>query len=76
MTVMRRLAILFVVLVAAHTIERVASSGTFPGWRTVSQAPRRINQALMSLGEWRKFLIGRLSLTASTLGSRLLGGMN
>jgi hypothetical protein len=77
---MRRLAIVFVALAAIHTIESVASSGTFPGspgmWRSVCQTPRCINQALISLSEWRKFLIGRLSLTASALGSRLLGEMN
>lgn len=77
---MRRLAIVFVILAAIHTIERLASSGTFPGrvgaWRSVRQTPRCINQALISLTAWRKFLIGRLSLTASTLGRRLLGEMN
>jgi len=67
---MRRLAILFVALAAANTLETVASSGS------VCQAPRRVGRALMSLVAWKKFLIGPLRLTASNLSSRLLGGVN
>jgi hypothetical protein len=73
---MRRLAIVFAVLAAVNTIERVASAGPSPAWSGVCQAPRRLGRALMSLGEWRKFLIGHLRLTASSLGSRLIGDIN
>jgi hypothetical protein len=73
---MRRLAIVFMVLVSVHTIERAASSGKFATWRSIRQAPRRINNALASLGEWKKFLVGKLRLAASTLGARLPGEVN
>lgn len=67
---MRRLAIVFVVLAAVNTIEHVAA------WSRVCQAPRRPGRAQMSLAEWKKFLIGRFQLTASSLGSRLIGEIN
>ncbi|HWF11450.1 MAG TPA: hypothetical protein VG297_23440 [Bryobacteraceae bacterium] len=73
---MRRLAIVFVVLAAVNTIEHVAAAGPFPAWRGVCQAPRRLSRALISIGEWKKFLIGRLRLTASSLSSRLIGDIN
>ncbi|HEX4277919.1 MAG TPA: hypothetical protein VHZ74_21340 [Bryobacteraceae bacterium] len=61
---MRRLAILFALLAALHTVEQIALPASFGGWRNVCEAPRRIGRALMSLGEWRTFLIGRLRLTS------------
>jgi hypothetical protein len=56
---MRRLAILFAILASVNTIEHIAFSGALS---KVIEAPHRIRRALISLAEWRAFLIGPLRL--------------
>ena len=64
---MRRLAILFAILAAVSSIEHIVLSGTFTGrLNKVMQAPRRIRRALISLTDWRAFLVGPLRLLQRT----------
>lgn len=60
---MRRLAILFAIIAAVSTAERIVLSET--GVKIV-QARGRIHRALISLSEWRAFLIGPLRLFQRT----------
>jgi hypothetical protein len=60
---MRRLAILFTILVATSAVEHIALTGTFG---RIMQAPRRIRRALISLTEWRTLLIGPVRLFQRT----------
>lgn len=68
---MRRLAILFAILAATSTFEHIVLSGTLTGRLTsVLQAPGRIRRALISLADWRAFLIGPIRLFQRTTSRR------
>jgi hypothetical protein len=54
---MRRLALLFAILAAVSTVERIVLSGTAAG---IIHSSGRIRRAFMKLGDWRAFLIGPL----------------
>jgi hypothetical protein len=60
---MRRLAILFAILVAVSTFEHVVLSRPGAG---VTQGPGRIRRALIRLSDWRVFLIGPIRLFQRT----------
>jgi hypothetical protein len=60
---MRRLALVFAILAAVSTVEHIVLSGKFC---KVIEAPRRIRRALVSLSDWRTFLIGPLRLFQRT----------
>jgi hypothetical protein len=60
---MRRLALLFAILAAVSTLEHIVLSGQFCKF---VEAPRRIRRALISLSDWRAFLIGPLRLFQRT----------
>lgn len=67
MTFMRRIAILFAILAAVNTVEHIALSGKFcSGLTRVAEAPRRIRRALVTLTDWRAYLIGPLRLFQRT----------
>jgi hypothetical protein len=60
---MRRLAILFALLAMMSAVEHIMLSEAFSrGWSNVWRAPSRIARTLMSLSDWRAFLIGRVRL--------------
>jgi hypothetical protein len=54
---MRRLAIFFAILAATSTIERIALPGKVA---RVIEARRSLGRALISLADWRRFLLGPL----------------
>jgi hypothetical protein len=60
---MRRLAILFAMLVAVSTVEQIVLFRTGAG---ISQGPGRIRRALIKLSDWRAFLIGPIRLFQRT----------
>ncbi len=60
---MRRLAILFAILAAISSIEHVALSRAAA---RIVQAPSRICRALVSLRDWRAYLIGPIRLFQRT----------
>jgi hypothetical protein len=60
---MRRLALVFAILAAVSTVENIVLSGQFC---KCVEAPRCIRRALISLADWRAFLIGPLRLFQRT----------
>jgi hypothetical protein len=64
---MRRLALVFAILAAVSTVENIVLSGQFcSGLNRVVQAQRCIRRTLISLADWRAFLIGPLRLFQRT----------
>jgi hypothetical protein len=60
---MRRLALVFAIIAAVSTAEQIVLSAKFcSGLNRVVEARRCIHRALISLSEWRAFLIGPLRL--------------
>ena len=60
---MRRLALVFAILAAVSTVEHIVLSGRFcSGLNRVVEARRCIRRALISMADWRAFLIGPLRL--------------
>jgi hypothetical protein len=60
---MRRLALVFAILALVSTGEQIVLAGKFcSGLNRVVEARRCIHRALISLAEWRAFLIGPLRL--------------
>jgi hypothetical protein len=60
---MRRLAIIFAILAAINMVEHIALSRSLTsGLNKVSEAPRRIRRALISLAGWRAVLMRPLRL--------------
>jgi hypothetical protein len=73
---MRRLALLFAVLAAVSTVENIVLSGQICKF---VEAPRCVRRALISLADWRAFLIGPLRLfqrTTSRFNGPWLGPSN
>ena len=60
---MRRLAILFAILAAVSSIEHIALSRAAT---RIIQGPSRICRALISLADWRAYLIGPIRLFQRT----------
>jgi len=60
---MRRLAILFAILAAISSVENIALSRAAT---RLIQGPSRICRALISLADWRAYLIGPIRLFQRT----------
>jgi hypothetical protein len=60
---MRRLALLFAFLAVVSAVEHIVLSGKF---NRFVEAPRRLRRALVSLADWRAFLIGPIRLFQRT----------
>jgi len=58
---MRRLALLFAILASVSALEQIVLTGS-----TVVQTQSRVRRAIMSLANWRAFLIGPLRLFQRT----------
>lgn len=54
---MRRIALLFAILASVSAMEQVVLTGC-----TVREGQRRVRRTLMSLAQWRAFLVGPLRL--------------
>ncbi len=61
---MRRLALLFAILAVVSAIEHMVLLGSTD---SAVEAPRCVRRALVSLADWRAFLIGPLRLFQRTV---------
>ena len=61
---MRRLALLFAIIASVSAIEQIVLTDC-----TVVETQRRVRRALMSLAQWRAFLIGPLRLFQRAAGA-------